>query len=75
MKNTVNFSLPKKILPKLADKIDDFYLAGGTALSMFYYQHRESFDLDFFTKSFSKERIFKIIDNLKNSPGHLCAPG
>ncbi|MDO8580625.1 MAG: nucleotidyl transferase AbiEii/AbiGii toxin family protein, partial [Candidatus Omnitrophota bacterium] len=46
-------------------KIDDFYLAGGTALSMFYYEHRESFDLDFFTKQFSKGHISKIIDNLK----------
>jgi predicted nucleotidyltransferase component of viral defense system len=63
MNNT--FSLPKAVLPFLKDRIDDYYLAGGTALSMFYYEHRESFDLDFFTKEFSKERIFKITDNLK----------
>ena len=63
----INFSLPKSILPFLQDKLDDYYLAGGTALSMFYYQHRESFDLDFFTKKFSKERILKIIDNLKKN--------
>lgn len=61
----LNFSLSKAILPFLEDKVDDYYLAGGTALSMFYYEHRESFDLDFFTKEFSKERIFKIIENLK----------
>lgn len=61
----INFSLPKSILPYWKDKLDDYYLAGGTALSMFYYQHRESFDMDFFTKEFSKERIIKIIDNLK----------
>lgn len=61
----VDFSLPKEVLPFLKGKLDDFYLAGGTALSMFYYEHRESFDLDFFTKSFSKERILKITDNLK----------
>ncbi len=60
----INFSLPKSILPFLKDKLDDYYLAGGTALSMFYYQHRESFDLDFFTREFSKERVLKIIDNL-----------
>ena len=65
----ISFSLPKQILPKLADKIDDFYLAGGTALSMFHYQHRESFDLDFFTKEFSKGRILKIIDSLKKDSG------
>src|SRR3989344_1618200 len=28
----------------------DFYLTGGTALAKFYFQHRESFDLDFFTQ-------------------------
>ena len=61
----INFSLPKAILPFLKEKVDDYYLAGGTALSMFYYEHRESFDLDFFTKEFSKGRIFKIIENLK----------
>ena len=61
----IDFSLPKEIIPFLKDKVDDFYLAGGTALSMFYYQHRESFDLDFFTRSFSRARIFKIVDNFK----------
>jgi len=61
----IDFSLPKKVLPFLKEKVDDFYLAGGTALSMFYYEHRESFDLDFFTKEFSKEGVIKIIDNLK----------
>ncbi len=61
----IDFSLPNTVLPFLKNKIDDFYLAGGTALSLFYYQHRESFDLDFFTQSFSKERIIKIIDNLQ----------
>ncbi len=29
-------------------KLNDFYLAGGTALSL-YYGHRISIDLDFFT--------------------------
>ena len=65
----IDFSLPKKILPFIKGKMDDFYLAGGTALSMFYYEHRESFDLDFFTKNFSKERILKIIENLEKDSG------
>ena len=59
------FSHPKSVIPFLKDKIDDFYLAGGTALSMFYYEHRESFDLDFFTRNFSKDSVLKIVDNLK----------
>lgn len=60
----INFSLPAKVIAFLRSELDDFYLAGGTALSMFYYEHRESFDLDFFTKGFSRERVFKIVDNL-----------
>lgn len=30
---------------------NNFYLTGGTALSVFYFQHRESEDLDFFSES------------------------
>lgn len=30
---------------------DNFYFTGGTALSVFYFQHRESEDLDFFSES------------------------
>jgi hypothetical protein len=37
-----------KILAGLPDK-DQFYLAGGTALSEYYLGHRLSFDLDYFT--------------------------
>jgi len=44
---------------------DRFYLTGGTALSRFYYQHRYSEDLDFFTftelKDF-REILSKILD-------------
>src|SRR3972149_6907310 len=36
------------ILANLPDK-DQFYLAGGTALSEYYLGHRLSFDLDYFT--------------------------
>jgi predicted nucleotidyltransferase component of viral defense system len=51
-------------LKKLANKLDGFYLAGGTALSLFYFQHRDSFDLDFFTKEFSRNRIEGLISTL-----------
>lgn len=36
---------------------------------MFYYEHRESDDLDFFTQDYSKERILNIIENLKTNSG------
>lgn len=54
------------ILKSLADQIDDFYLVGGTALSLFYFDHRESEDLDFFTKSFSPARVVQVVDYLKS---------
>jgi len=55
----------KKKLINLARKIQEsfkeFYLAGGTAI-MFRYEHRISFDLDFFKyKEFSFNRISKKI--------------
>ena len=39
-----------EVLVKLVPFVSDFYLAGGTALSM-YYEHRISKDLDFFTQT------------------------
>ena len=56
----------EQILEKLSNKVDKFYLAGGTALSWFYFHHRKSYDLDFFTQEFSREEIEKIISYLKN---------
>lgn len=57
----------KKVLKALSGKIDDFYLAGGTALALFYFQHRLSIDLDFFTpaKYFSSKRVDQIAALLK----------
>ncbi len=43
-----------KILPGIPDS-ENFYLTGGTALSTFYLEHRQSNDLDFFTAE--QERI------------------
>jgi len=53
--------LQKAVLRALKNKPNDLYLAGGTALSLFYFQHRRSFDLDFFTKKFSRKNIENII--------------
>jgi predicted nucleotidyltransferase len=58
-----------KALKKLANKLGDFYLAGGTALSLFYFKHRESYDLDFFTNGFSRVKIEKIISGLSKDIG------
>lgn len=53
-----------KVLKLLKGKMDDFYLAGGTALSRFYFKHRISYDLDFFTKNFSKSKISIIMSEI-----------
>lgn len=54
-------------LKSLNGKVNDFLLGGGTALSLFYLRHRESFDLDFFTKDFSERRVKEIISVIEDS--------
>ena len=49
-----------RVLKALSGKMEGYYLVGGTALSLFYFQHRESYDLDLFSKEFSKKRIENI---------------
>lgn len=56
-----------KVLKLLAGKMEDFYLAGGTALSRVYFKHRISYDLDFFTKKFSKNKISMVMQELSKS--------
>ena len=42
-----------------------FYLTGGTALSAFYFHHRQSEDLDFFSeKDFDNEPLYEIFNKL-----------
>jgi len=48
---------PKKVLAALAGQADGFYLVGGTALSLYYFEHRESYDVDLFTKDLSINRL------------------
>ncbi len=59
--------LRDKVLKALNGKLDTFFLGGGTALSLFYLHHRESFDLDFFSKEFSENKIKKVISIIENS--------
>src|SRR3989338_11147814 len=46
-----------KVLRALKGQAAPFYLAGGKALAKFYFQHRDSYDLDFFTQEYSAKRI------------------
>lgn len=49
----VNYILQDKFLNRFFSGrlAFDFYLTGGTALARFYFQHRESVDLDLFTQN------------------------
>lgn len=49
----VNYALQDKFLDLFFSGrfADDFYLTGGTALARFYFQHRESVDLDLFSQN------------------------
>ena len=49
------------LLDTLQNKLPDFYLAGDTALAM-YYEHRVSFDLDFFSaESYRPEVLLEYL--------------
>jgi predicted nucleotidyltransferase component of viral defense system len=52
------------IVLNLKDKAVPFYLAGGTALAKFYFQHRESYDLDFFSQKYSTAKIKGLVDKI-----------
>ena len=60
------FEITQDVLKLLGNQMHGFYLLGGTALSLCYFHHRESYDLDFFTKDFSQKRIFEVIEYLKD---------
>lgn len=66
-KNKEIIDTQKAILRALAGKIDDFYLTGGTALSLFHFQHRFSDDLDFFTQEFNAEKVKDIVNSLQDN--------
>jgi len=59
----------RKVLKAMSGRMEGFYLAGGTALSLYYFKHRDSYDIDFFTRDFSAKRIEKIMSDLSGSIG------
>ena len=54
-------SLKKDFLIAFFSKNDMFYLTGGSALGIFYLDHRMSYDLDFFTEQ--SDVNWHILDN------------
>jgi len=57
----------KDVLKALSGRAGNFYLAGGTALSLFYFQHRLSVDLDFFARYFIYSDVKRIVTHLENT--------
>lgn len=61
-------SLQKIVFDKISKEKyfrESFYFGGGTALSVFYFNHRYSVDLDFFSeKEFDKNTVIKFINSL-----------
>ena len=62
MQNKVSYvkGEQERITKMVTAKFKDYYLTGGTALS-FYFNHRFSEDLDFFTQKYKKEYPDMII--------------
>ena len=58
----------RKITRMVAKKFKNYYLTGGTALS-FYFGHRFSEDLDFFTQRYTKEEPERIMNFVAKKTG------
>ncbi|MGB4521082.1 MAG: nucleotidyl transferase AbiEii/AbiGii toxin family protein [Candidatus Omnitrophota bacterium] len=58
----------KKIAGLVTKKFKQYYLTGGTALS-FYFNHRFSEDLDFFTQEYRKEDPERIMNFVSKETG------
>ena len=68
MKNEISYikGEQKKVTEFVTKNFKKYYLTGGTALS-FYFNHRFSEDLDFFSQNYKKEdpeQIMSLISNL-----------
>lgn len=70
MKNVISYikSEQKRITNIVTGKFKNYYLTGGTALS-FYFNHRFSEDLDFFTQKYRKEVPDKIMNYIAEKTG------
>ena len=58
----------KRIAKIVTEKFRSYYLTGGTALA-FYFRHRFSEDLDFFTQEYRKDDSDRIMDFVSSQTG------
>jgi len=70
MKNKMSYleTEQKKIAQLVTKRFKNFYLTGGTALS-FYFRHRASEDLDFFTQRYRREDPDKVMKFVSEKTG------
>ncbi|OPX29766.1 MAG: hypothetical protein B1H08_03090 [Candidatus Omnitrophica bacterium 4484_171] len=70
MKNKVSYikDEQKRIAKMVTRKFKNYYLTGGTALC-FYFNHRFSEDLDFFTQEYRKEEPERIMGFISKETG------
>jgi predicted nucleotidyltransferase component of viral defense system len=70
MKKKISYvkSEQKKITEMVVKKFKNYYLTGGTALA-FYFEHRFSEDLDFFTQEYRKEEPDRIMSFISQETG------
>ncbi len=70
MKNRVSYikGEQKKIAEFVTKNFKKYYLSGGTALS-FYFNHRFSEDLDFFSQTYKKEEPDRIMNFISKLSG------
>jgi predicted nucleotidyltransferase component of viral defense system len=59
----------KELLKAFSGKAKDFALTGGTALELYYLNHRFSIDLDFFSPKYDKKEIEAIAAGFKDYCG------
>lgn len=63
------FEYQDTVLQTLQGQAAPFYLAGGTALAKFYFQHRDSYDLDFFSQDYSTAKIRDLARLIEKTTG------
>jgi hypothetical protein len=62
----------RDVLKILAGKLGGFYLAGGTALANYHFQHhRESYDLDLFSQDYTNEQVNAIVGWIETKTGKV----
>ena len=63
------FEYQDAVLQALKNQAVPFYLAGGTALAKFYFQHRDSYDLDFFSQKYSIPKVQELVHVIETATG------